>query len=278
MQPATIKIFLVEGNPEGIRTAEISNWTGKAIAGPRSELASLLKREELLSPGVYLLTGKNAETAQDSLYIGEAESVTKRLRQHRDRDDWSQVAAIVSKDENLTKAHIRYLEGKLIELAIQAGNAQLQNNASSGSKLPESDKADMDVFLEKLLQLLPVLGVDLFKIITEIPNNSNDLLYCNIKGLKARGRRSTGGFVVYAGSQAVSDGRSGSANWVLKRREELLDKEHLIAKDGFLEFSKDIEFASPSAAGSVIRGGNTNGLTSWKNSAGVSLKVLEQSE
>jgi hypothetical protein len=147
MQPATIKLFLTDGKPAGIRSAEISNWTGKAIAGPHSELTKLLQREELLSPGIYFLTGVDAETDMPTLYIGEAESVVKRLKQH-DKREWNQVAAFVSKDENLTKAHIRYLEGALIVRANHSNAIQVLNNASSGAKLPESDQAEMDVFLE----------------------------------------------------------------------------------------------------------------------------------
>lgn len=37
-QSATVRIFLVKGSPTSIRTAEISNWTGKAVAGPRSQI------------------------------------------------------------------------------------------------------------------------------------------------------------------------------------------------------------------------------------------------
>lgn len=110
----TIKLFLVHGDSDGIRTAEISNWSGKAVAGPRSEIGNFLKREEISSPGVYFLAGVDPETDQPSLYIGEAENVRKRIRQHQSKDDWSQVIAFNSKDENLTKSHIRYLEGELI--------------------------------------------------------------------------------------------------------------------------------------------------------------------
>jgi len=54
---ATLKIYLAFGNPKRLRTAELSNWTGKAVAGPRSEFEKLLEREESLNSGVYFLTG-----------------------------------------------------------------------------------------------------------------------------------------------------------------------------------------------------------------------------
>ncbi len=277
MQPATIKLFLTDGKPAGIRTAEISNWTGKAIAGPHSELTQLLQREELLSPGIYFLTGVDADTDKPTLYIGEAESVTKRLKQH-DKREWNQVAAFVSKDENLTKAHIRYLEGALIVLAGQSNAVELLNSASSGAKLPESDQAEMDVFLEKVLQLLPLLSlgnaVDVFNVIDNNASQEIDFLTCSIKGLVATGKRTAKGFVVFKGSQAVKEYRASAANWIIKRDMHLANG-LLVDQGEHYVFSQDYEFSSPSAAGAIVRGGSTNGLTSWKNQAGVQLKDLD---
>jgi len=117
MPTATIKLFLVHGEPKRLRTAELSNWTGKAIAGPRSELDGVLAREEAAKPGVYFLSGIDSESGKPAVYVGEAESIRDRLRGHLDKDFWNHVVFFVSKDENLTKAHIRYLEGRLIEQA-----------------------------------------------------------------------------------------------------------------------------------------------------------------
>jgi hypothetical protein len=281
MQPATIKLFLTDGKPAGIRTAEISNWTGKAIAGPHSELTQLLQREELLSPGIYFLTGVDADTDKPTLYIGEAESVAKRLKQH-DKREWNQAAAFVSKDENLTKAHIRYLEGALIILAGQSNTVQLLNSASSGAKLPESDQAEMDVYLEKVLQLLPLLSlggaVDAFKVIESESSQpdakqAESMLTCTIKGLIAKGKRSANGFVVFKGSQAVKEHRVASPRTKVKR-EQFVESALLAVNGDHLVFTHDYEFSSPSAAASIVRGGSSNGLTNWKNSDGVALKDL----
>ena len=272
MQPATIKLFLTDGQPAGIRTAEMSNWTGKAIAGPRSELGQFLLRDELLSPGVYFLTGVDAETDKPTLYIGEAENVRKRLKQHESKE-WNQVVAFVSKDENLTKAHIRYLEGALIELANEAGRSLVLNNASSGAKLPESDQAEMDVFLEKILQLLPVSTVDAFKKLDNKPAEIETSLICRIKGLEARGKRTANGFVVYEGSQAVKEDRASANNWAKKRKQFIQDK-ILVEEGDCYVFSRDYEFTSPSSAAAVISGGSANGLIVWKTRDGILLKDL----
>jgi hypothetical protein len=282
MQPATIKLFLTDGKPAGIRTAEISNWTGKAIAGPHSELTQLLKREELLSPGIYFLAGVDANTDKPTLYIGEAESVTNRLKQHFKRE-WNQVAAFVSKDENLTKAHIRYLEGALIILANKSSTVMVLNNANSGAKLPESDQAEMDVYLEKVLQLLPLLSlggaVDAFKVVENENSQSGSkqaesILTCTIKGLTSKGKRSPNGFVVFKGSQAVKDSRAAAESWG-KKRELYIEEGLLSIESDCLRFTKDYEFTSPSAAAAIVCGGSANGLTAWKNSNGIALKDLE---
>lgn len=277
MQAATIKIFLVHGRPNGLRTAELSNWSGKAIAAPRTEVSGLLKREELSNPGFYLLTGVDPESGDRAIYIGEAENVANRLKNHATKDFWNAATVFVSKDENLTKAHIRYLEGILIERANNNGAAIVMNSASSGARLPESDAAEMDVFLEKCLQLLPVLGIPDFSEKVDQASESKDLLYCKIKGLTATGKRTANGFIVFAGSQAVLEHRP-SAKRMRDKREQLIEKGLLIEKDGHLVFVKDVEFGSPSTAGSVVRGGNTNGLTNWKNSQGTQLKEIEAGE
>ena len=207
-------------------------------------------------------------------YIGEAESVVKRLKQHRERDDWSQVAVFVSKDENLTKAHIRYLEGALIILANEANHASIKNSASSGAKLPESDQAEMDVFMQKVLQLLPILGIDLFRVIGNQDSDAEAVLYCKIKGLEARGKRTANGFVVFKGSQAVKEHRASTKRWAAKREMYLADG-LLSHEAGNLVFTKDFEFTSPSTAAAIICGGAANGLKQWRNRAGIPLKDLE---
>src|SRR3972149_3562560 len=187
MSSATIKLFLVHGDAKRLRTAELSNWTGKAVAGPRSELDGVLARDEVAKSGVYFLSGTDSESGKVAVYVGEAESIRDRLRGHLDKDWWNHVVFFISKDENLTKAHIRYLEGRLIEQAKAAGRALVMNGQSSGSKLPESDREDMEIFLEKIHQLLPVLGVEVLVPTTINAASVTELesLSCEIKGLKA---------------------------------------------------------------------------------------------
>lgn len=279
MPSATIKIFLVHGDPKRLRTAELSNWTGKAVAGPRSEFDSVLAREESHKSGIYFLTGTDPETGKSAVYVGEAESIRDRVKSHLDKDFWNQIVFFTSKDENLTKAHIRYLEGRLIEQTKQAARAEVKNNQSSGARLPESDREDMEIFLEKIHQLLPVLGVEVL-----VPTAAKaeaaaelELLSCEIKGLKATGHLTPNGIVVLGGSQAVLKERPSSQKypWALNMRQKLRDEGVLAIKADHLLFAQDVEFSSPSAAAAVIHGGSANGLTAWKNKDGKTLKELE---
>ncbi len=278
-ETATVKIFLARGDPDSIRTAEISNWTGKAVAGPRLQIDQILRRDEAANPGVYFLTGVNPENGKPQVYIGEAEAIRSRIKHHLGLEFWKTIIFFVSKDENLTKAHIKYLEGKLIEMARAADRYEVANTNSSGARLPESDTADMDIFLSKIEQLLPVLGQDFLKTIARPsgPREEAGLLNCTIKGLRARGRVTENGFLVLAGSEAVLEERPSSVRYpyASNLRSQLLADGVLVEGEGKLVFAKDYEFTSPSAAAAVVHGGHANGLREWKDDRGVSLKELE---
>lgn len=279
MATATIKIFLVHGDPKRLRTAELSNWTGKAVAGPRSEFDGVLAREESEKSGVYFLTGTDPESGKPAIYVGEAENIRDRVKSHLDKDFWNQVIYFVSKDENLTKAHIRYLEGKLIEKARGAGRAMVTNGQTSGAKLPESDREDMEVFFEKINQLLPVLEVELLvpSSTAAVGASGKEVLLCEIKGIRARGHRIPTGFLILKGSQAVLQERPSSEKypWARNMRQELKEGGVLVEQKDHLLFTKDAEFSSPSAAAAVVHGGHANGLIVWKNGKGKTLKEIE---
>lgn len=279
MPSATIKIFLVHGDAKRLRTAELSNWTGKAVAAPRNEFDGLLARDEAVESGIYFLTGSDPETGRSAVYIGEAESIRDRLKSHLEKDFWNHVVFFVSKDENLTKAHIRYLEGRLIEQTKAASRSVVTNSQSSGAKLPESDREDMEIFLEKIHQLMPALGAD-FLVPTAVQQEATakkDILVYELKGIKATATRSSTGFVVFKNSQAVLEERPAAHKypWVVNSRKRLIDDGTLVPDDKAFTFTKDTEFPSPSTAAAVVCGGTVNGLAVWKNKDGTPLKDIE---
>jgi hypothetical protein len=280
MTSATIKLFLPLGDAKSLRTAEISNWSGKAIAAPRTELDELLARDELEKAGVYVLLGNDPQTNAPHAYIGEAEVIRERLKQHKTKEFWVSAIIFISKDENLTKAHVRYLENRLLAEAAQINRFTLDQNQTGGSKLPESDREDMEVFLARIRQLLPVLGSDLLTPIGQPTAKAQPggVLFCRIKGAVARGQRTANGFVVFKDSTAVLKERPGAASYPysVAQRKQLIADGTLIEKSGFLVFTKDAEFSSPSAAAAVIHGGSANGLIAWKTESGKSLKQLDE--
>ena len=280
MTAATIKLYLPQGEAKELRTAEISNWTGKAVAAPRIQLDQILAREEVEKAGVYILVGSDVETGKPLAYIGEAEVIGDRLRQHKAKEFWNSVIVFVSKDENLTKAHIRYLEGRLISEAQKVGRFALDNGQNGGSKLPESDRADMEVFLVRIKQLLSVLGCDILTPLSGASSQASQqgMVFCRSNGAEASGKRTAEGFVVFKDSTAALIERPSAIKhhpFVVVLRKQLLADGSLTPSDGFLRFTKDVLFSSPSAGAAVIHGGGANGWKEWKSKEGKPLKEIE---
>ncbi len=147
-------------------------------------------------------------------------------------------------------------------------------------KLSESDREDIEVFLDRIRQLLPVLGSDILAPITQAAakGQPGGVLFYPIKGAEARGQRTANGFVVFQSSTAVREQRPSAESYpsVVAQRKQLIAGGTLIEKDGFLVFTKDAEFSSPSAAAAVVCGGSANALIVWKTNDGKSLKELDE--
>jgi len=195
-----IRIFLVDGTPNGIRTAEIINWTGAILVVPRARLAEIANRREATRTGVYCLVGPDPDYAsREMVYVGEGDNVFTRLVAHSKdatKDFWTTAVICVSKDENLTKSHGRYLESRLIALADAAGRATLVNgNSSDENPLPEADVSDMEYFLEQVQVVFPVLGLTYLQ---PVPSGAEQRIVFenNDVGAQARAIEFDGEFVV----------------------------------------------------------------------------------
>ena len=125
-KPRSINIFLLDGDPNGIRVAQISMSTIQAIAFRRNQLRRVREAfKEIERPGVYILIGADETVSDGQLgYVGESEGIGERLATHnsnksgRDtKDFWTDTVVLISKDENLTKSHARYVEACLIRSA-----------------------------------------------------------------------------------------------------------------------------------------------------------------
>lgn len=275
-----VRLFLVDGTPNGILAAEIMNWTGRIISGSRSDLNDVLGRGEANSPGVYFLLGDNPENPdRRQLYIGEADDVAVRLRQHNSasvgKDFWDRVVFLTSKDANLTKAHVRYLESRLISLAVLADRFELENDKRPPAvNLPEADISDMEYFLSQAQIVLPILGVDAFRTRTLPVNTEGEAesghtspifeMKVPIEQGSAKGQDISGEFVVAAGSHARSEWSSNHHGYE-RLYQRLVETGTLVKSGATTVFTRDHAFSSPSAAAAIVSGRPSNGRTAWKN-------------
>ena len=266
-----LTVFMLDGTATGPKTVEIGNWSGRAIYCPRASLKGLLHRSEFCAQGVYLLQSESQDSRfESSIYIGEAEQLSARLKTHIADRDFESVVCFCSRDEGLTKAHIKYLEAKLIQLAKDANTSQVENsNSPKGAKLSEADESDMDYFIEQIKLILPVVGVRSLGVAAPHSINSRQPTagereyLIKSKELKSRMVEVDGGFVVRAGSEAVlTTSKSIALGW-LNISKKLLDAEVLKQVGDRYVFSEDATFSSPSAASSVILGRQAPGPISW---------------
>lgn len=286
MSGKQIKLFLIDGTPGGLTTAEITNWTGHVLSASRSDLADLLLREEAQHTGVYMLLGDDEDAVDNTrCYIGEADLVADRLRDHqRKKDFWDRVVVITSKDANLTKAHGRYLESKLVTLATQAGRVTLDNStAPAVPALPEADKSDMDYFVSQLQIVLPVLGVNAIRVprptsptSTSAEPTASPIFFLDHPklGVHAQAQQIDGEFTMLAASIVVASwhgiGKAQSTRKAYasyRAQHEQLLANGAIAVDGETgRVTRNIVFPSPSTAGAVALGRSCNGRREWVSS------------
>ncbi|KAF0201337.1 MAG: hypothetical protein FD170_2796 [Bacteroidetes bacterium] len=277
----TIKIFLIDGDPNGRMSCELSNWSGKAYKIPRINIKECTDREDLTSTGVYLLFGKDDE-GKDKVYIGEAESILKRLNQQlTQKDFWNEAIVFISKDENLNKAHIKYLENRLHDIAKSAKRYNVDNFIiPTQSSISESDRAEMEEFIENIKMLVNTLGHKVFDEKREFkPKRKQETFYINAaRGADGQGEPSSDGFVVFRNSKAAATIVNSMTPSFITFRQKLIDEGVLVYKGEYFEFSDDYIFSSPSTAAVIVMGRNANGLTEWKTKHGKTLKEFETND
>jgi hypothetical protein len=290
----TIKIYLDNGSVTGIKHSEIVNWSGQAMSSPRNLVKKLKDWSEAQRPGVYFLFGLD-EKGNESVYIGESENVFERLAQHvadPKKDFWDEVVFFTSKDENLTKAHVKFLESKLTLLAINANRYKVLNgNSPQQSKLPRGDRDSMEEFINNIRILIGAMSHKVLEPInkqqfvdeTELSNinntqTSNNDLYLNINKIDAKAILTDEGIVVKKGSEAFSNERDSLGLSYRNLRSKLQEEGVLIKNEDKLLFTKDYLFPSPSQAAAVIVGYSINGRNSWCLTDGTTLKEYEEQQ
>ncbi|WLQ13703.1 GIY-YIG nuclease family protein [Hahella aquimaris] len=281
----TIKLFLMDADPEGRMVCEISNWTGKAYRIPRAKVKDCADRSDLKGTAVYILFGRaDSSAAKPKAYVGETENAYERLVKHvSDKEFWNESVVFTSKDENLNKAHIKYLESRLCDIAKTAGRFDIQNgNTPTRSAISEPDQAEMEEFIEYIKILVNTMGFRVFEPLVKVDDasaHSPDVFYVKgARGASGRGRRTSDGFVVFAGSEAATSTVPSFSKGFNALREELMEAGVLGMSGEKLLFNADYLFSSPSAAAAVIMGRSANGLIEWKDATGKDLKSAEEQE
>lgn len=285
LKPFSLRIFVADGDPDGLRVVERSNWIGKALVFPRALLPKVKQREELGQTGIYLLLGPREDGEGEMLYIGEGDPVRPRLESHyAQKDFWNRAICFTAGGNGqLNKAHVQFLEAALIQLAKAAKRVPLDNaNQPAEPSLSEADRADMQVFLENVLGMLPVLGVHAFEqVAAAAATTAKGTLTCKGKGVVASGYETSQGFVVKAGSHAVGE----SVPSMQQHVRSMFDLRQQVIANGVLQrdgdryaFTQDYVFSSPSTAAAVVLGRSANGRIEWKDAKGRTLKELQSLE
>lgn len=291
----SIRIYLADATVTGIRYAELVNWTGHAIACPRSRLNELKNWPESSKPGVYFLFEGRFGNSKPNAYIGESENVTQRLTNHdRNKEFWSEVVIFTSKDENLTKAHIKYLESALVRLSKQADRYELENgNTPPESSLPRADQDAMEEFVENVRMVLGTLGYSILepilksrktneklKELEELNESENILsnLFFTVNNLSAQGAVTDEGFVLKKGSQLSKTNSESMPGKLSSIKAKLLADGTLKDEGAYFVASDDILFNSSSYAAAIVAGTSRSGPQSWKTTGGKTIKKVEDEE
>jgi len=276
-QGRSLELFFIDGKPDGMMTAEVFNWTGHVLMAPRTRIAETLKRKEAKYTGVYLLFGE--QDGEPLAYIGEGEDISDRIRNHDAKKDWWTSAILITTTaNNLNKAHVKYLEARLVEEASAIGRINLENgNTPARSSLSEASQANMETFLEYVFLVLPALRIDSFLrrirpsfVSVESQNDGEQEtvfeLFLKKEDITAYAILSGGEFIVQANSMArkswVGDTADKTHYWRLY--DELVSQGVLSDREGHRVFSENYAFSSTSAAGAVVTGRATAGPIAWK--------------
>ncbi len=284
-----LTVYMIDGTAYGPRLSEIGNWVGKAIYSPRASVNKIMTRPEFDNPGIYCLKGDPTDDAFDEkIYIGEAENIRSRLKQHLSdpNKDFKELIFFVSKDELLTKTQIRYLESRLVQIALEAKTAQIDNgNSPSLPTLHEADISDMEYFLEQIKLILPVMG---FKFLipstvssdsvleSKTKNEVHERYFIKTKSFRATMTETDQGYIVAKGSEAKKTLSPSCTDTYRNMRRKLMETAIMVENGEKLAFAEDAVFNSPSAASNMVLGRNSNGFTEWVNKQGLSFKEVQE--
>lgn len=279
----SLKIFMMDGDVAGRWICTLAGRTTKAYRIPRKLYKECADIEELKRPAVYLLFGDGDGSGRPVVYVGETENAYTRLKEHEDKKDyWNEAVAFVSQDEHFNKAHVKYLEGRLYDIAIQVDRYDVMNTQKPASAaIAIDEQAEMEDFIDNVTVLTFGMGHKVFEPLVKKDSASDDLSGKQIFYIKnkantvdARMVRTLEGYVVLKGSKIREINTKSTPPWAKKKREQLIADGTV--KDGV--FVRDELFSSPSGASDLITGNSTSGNRMWKTQEGITLGEVIENE
>lgn len=291
----SINLFLMDGDAGGRIKCTLANWTGVAYKIPRTALDKCKERDDLKQSGVYFLFGISDETGKDVVYIGQAgvrkngEGILNRLQEHKrnpEKDYWTEAIVFTTSNNSFGPTEISYLENRFCNLAVEANRYEVKNgNDPTLGNITEEKESEMEEFIDYAEVIMGTLGHKLFEPLSKPAVKKQDDFTIsedtvrlhlertikNVGRVEASGTQTTEGFVVLQGSH-ISLVDDDTIPAVIKERR----KKALINEQGILQ--EDMLFTSPSYAAMFVIRKMANGLTSWKNANGQTLKSLESIE
>jgi hypothetical protein len=282
MKTQLIRLTLLEGDADGLRTAEIAGRTTKLIACPMSAVDKLLSRAEARRPAVYFLYGQDFEKPTDAIYVGECDAVARRFngRHHAmEKAEWRQLVAAFSSDAIFNKAHARRAEHLLAERVKAAAKVTLMTERSGEGDLDEGDASFADQFVSDVAMLAETLGFNAFRS-PKLPPSTAGQLPGSVQGvnsasdvfrfigeatLEARMLVQADDFIVLEGGLARLEETPGCNDSTRALRAKAKEVGVLVpTEDGQkLKVTRDFVVGSTSAAGGFIAGRNSRGPNEW---------------
>lgn len=280
-------VYMIDGTEYGPRTVEIGNWVGKAIFTPRVSLPKIISRSEFMKPCIYIMKSPSLNTAiSERIYIGEGEVAGDRLKQQFNdaNKDFEELVFFISKDDFLTKAHIKYLESRIIKMAIDAKSADIENICNPTlPALHEAEISDLEYFLDQIKLILPIMGFKFLipAVIDEklhLMVSQNSIINYKIKSniYKAEMYETDQGYIVTKGSIANLN-MAPAVHGTYKDLQKKMISNGILSKSGkYFVFSEDAVFGSPSAAANIVLGRQTPGPLMWITSEGKTFKEIHE--
>ena len=184
----SLKIFMMDGDVAGRWVCTLAGRTTKAYRIPRALYKKCNDIEDLKRPAVYLLFGDEDDSGRPVVYVGETEDAFTRLKDHEDKKDyWSEAVVFVSQDDHFNKAHVKYLEGRLYEIALQVDRYTVMNTQKpTSASIAIDEQAEMEDFIDNVSVLTFGMGHKVFEPLIKKESGVEDISDKEVFSIKTK--------------------------------------------------------------------------------------------